>query len=130
MSKAIVVDGCTLQIQSPGNSGITPAIQSTPSTNVKAGGKGVFFKEIKFQITGYMSLVDPTWIAQTSPANGSITATGKWTSDGTDKVVLEGDVSGTVTINGTHQVGNHPEATTEDVTVKVISAGQSYVKEL
>lgn len=125
----VAVEGCTLQIQPPGNSDITPQITSVASKQVKIGGKGVFFKEIKFTITGYTSITIPTWIAQKAPANGSIIATGKYAKDANGKVVLVNDQSSTVVINGTMQSGNSTVPTTESVVVKVIDAGQTYVQE-
>lgn len=121
--KPIAVDGCTLK-ESAGSGTIT--ITNQPSSKVKCDGKGAYYDKIEFSISAYTG---------SNITNGDGTATGS-ISGGSSKVkiegsaaVLEDDESATITVNGTHPVGQNPKVpTTDSITVKVQKAGQSKVE--
>ena len=123
---AVAVEGCTLKISS-GGSGPAPSVTNSPSTVVFADGKGVFFKEIKFSVSG----VTAGDIANADgQGTGSISATGKFILDANgDKAVLEGDESGEITVNGTKPNPSGPGSVSASgkIKVKVDKAGQSVV---
>jgi hypothetical protein len=123
MGKNIAVNGCTLEIT--GGSGPAPTITSTPSTKVLAGNKGVFFGEIAFSVSG----VTAGDIANSDGAgSGSIKGTGDNVLDGSgNKVVLEGDISAEITVNGTKPSQSGPVPASGKIKVKVSAAGQSVV---
>ena len=120
--KAIAVDGCVLEPVSPATGTITIEPDQA-SEEIFVGEKGVYFKEIKFKVTnsnggGSVTNNDGT-------GEGSIIATGGnilYLPD-EDKVVLEGDLSDEVTINGT--AGD--QSASGVIKVRVKSAGQSDV---
>ena len=121
--KYIAVEGCSLNFQVAGAQG-TIKITGTTSNKVKADGKAVY-KEIKFDIKNYnggaVTNADGT-------GTGSIIASAQHVKVEGNAVILEGDVSATITISGTTttQSGKTP-VTTPDV-VKVTAAGQTKVK--
>ena len=120
MGKNVAVDGCTLEIT--GGSGPAPTITSTPSTKVLADGKGVFFKEIAFTVSG----VTAGDIANSDgQGSGKITGTGDNILSGSDKAVLEGDISAEITVNGTKPSQSGPVPASGTIKVKVSDAGQS-----
>ena len=122
MTKNIAVDGCTLEFQAGGSGTIT--ITGTPSTKVKADGKAVY-KEIKFAISGYngQDITNSDGAGQ-----GSIIASAQKVKVEGNAVILEGDVSASITINGTTtSKGSQKPAVAVEV-VKVTDAGQSKVK--
>ena len=120
--KAIAVDGCVLEPVSPATGTITIE-PNQASEDVFVGEKGVYFKEIKFKVAnsnggGSVTNNDGT-------GEGSIIATGGsilFLPD-EDKVVLEGDLSDEVTIDGT--AGD--QSASGIIKVRVKSAGQSDV---
>ncbi len=120
--KAIAVDGCVLEPVPPATGTITIE-PNQASEDVFVGEKGVYFKEIKFKVAnsnggGSVTNNDGT-------GEGSIIATGDnilFLPD-EDKVVLEGDLSDEVTINGT--AGD--QSASGIIKVRVKSAGQSDV---
>lgn len=124
MGKPIAVDGCELIISS-GGSGPAPKVESTPSSDIDVDGKGVFFKEIKFSVKG----VTAGDIANSDgKGDGTILATGDGIFDANgDKVVLEGDESVEITVNGTKPSQSGPVSASGKIKVKVKSAGQSDV---
>jgi hypothetical protein len=124
MGKAIAVQGCTLVISS-GGSGPNPTVTSQPSTQVLINTKGVFFKEIKFSVSG----ANAGEITNSDGhGSGTILATGTYVLDGSgNKVVLLDDESASVTLNGTKPGSEGPEPATGTIKVKVSNAGQTDV---
>lgn len=123
MGKNIAVKGCTLVIQ--GGSGPPPTITNQPSSDITVGGKGVFFKEIKVSLSGVTA---GTITNSDGQGTGSITGTGADVLDANgDKAVLEGDVSASITVNGTMSTPSGPQSASGTVTVKVSAAGQTDV---
>lgn len=123
MGKNLAVQGCTLQIQ--GGTGPAPKITNQPSSSIKVGGKGVFFGQIAFTLSGVKAgdIVTPTgsW-------PGTINGTGANVLENGQKAVLEGDVSATVTVRGTKPGPNGTQLPAQgNVTVKVSAAGQTDV---
>lgn len=118
----VAVEGCTLEIT--GGSG-SASVTGTPSTKVFAGGKGVFFDEIAFSVSG----VTAGDIANSDGAgSGSIKGTGDNVLDGNgNKVVLEGDISAEITVNGTKPSQSGSVPASGKIKVKVSDAGQSVV---
>lgn len=120
--KAIAVDGCVLEPVTPATGTITIE-PNQASEDVFVSEKGVYFKEIKFKVAdsnggGSVTNNDGT-------GEGSIIATGGnilFLPD-EDKVVLEGDLSDEITINGT--AGD--QSASGIIKVRVKSAGQSDV---
>lgn len=129
MTKPIVVEGCTLQFQNGGSP--NTAISITPgqtSMKVKAGGKAVY-KTLKFTISGYTApSTKPTWIPLSGSGQGEITATSQKVKVEGNAVILEGDVSATITINGQEQQGQTVVPAVFTETVKVTAAGQNKAK--
>ena len=128
--KNIAVDGCTLEFQNGGgpNTAITIEPNQT-STKVKAEGKAVY-KTLKFTISGYTAPATekPNWVSGSGSGNGEITVTaGHVTVEG-NKVILEGDVSESITISGQENSGSSTVTSTFTEVVKVTDAGQSKVK--
>jgi hypothetical protein len=127
MGKSIAVDGCKLTISS-GGKGPEPTIKSKPSDVVFVSGKGVFFKEIKFEVSGVTSgdiaNADGT-------GEGTILGTGKSILDisggNQDKVVLEGDESVEIPVKGTKPSQSGSVPASGKIKVKVLSAGQAKV---
>lgn len=124
MGKSIVVKGCTLEISS-GGSGPEPTVDSSPSDNVLVNGKGVFFEEIKFSVSG----VTAGDIANADgEGSGTIKGTGASILDASgNKVVLEGDESAEITVNGTKPSQSGPVSASGKIKVKVSKAGQTDV---
>lgn len=119
MSKLVAVNGCTLAFTTnQNNSSIT--ITGTASTKVKVNGNGIWVKKIDFSITGYVL----GSFTQTGSVTGSVTASAEKVTSQGDAVVLLGDKSATLTING--MIGE-TSATVQDV-VYVKDAGQNVVK--
>ena len=128
--KSIVVEGCSLEFQNGGspNDGIIITPQQT-SSKVKAEGKSVY-KTLKFSIAGYTasSDVNPNWVPGSGTGSGEINASAQKTRVEGNMVILEGDESDTITINGMQYHGSSTEPATVDEVVKVTDAGQSKVK--
>lgn len=128
----IAVEGCTLEFQDGGspNSAIT-INPNQVSTKVKADGKGVY-KTIKFTISGYTasSTKKQYWVEGSGSGSGEINASSQNVKAEGNAVILEGDVSPTITINGMEQLpgSSSPTPTTTTDFVKVTKAGQSKVK--
>lgn len=120
--KAIAVDGCVLEPVSPATGTITIE-PNQASEDVFVGEKGVYFKEIKFKVANSNGGGSVT--NNDGEGEGSIIATGGnilFLPD-EDKVVLEGDLSDEVTINGT--AGD--QSASGIIKVRMKSAGQSDV---
>lgn len=121
--KSLAVDGCELKL-SAGSGKIS--ITNQPSTKVKADGKGCYYGKIEFSISGYTGT---NIINGDGSGSGSISGGSKNVKIENKDAVLEDDESETVTISGTKPGPNGSKIpTTDDVTVKVQSAGQSKVK--
>jgi hypothetical protein len=123
--KAIAVDGCVLEPVSPATGTITIE-PNQASEDVFVGEKGVYFKEIKFKVTNSNGGGSVT--NNDGEGEGSIIATGGNIlflpdEENENKVVLEGDLSDEVTINGT--AGD--QSASGIIKVRVKSAGQSDV---
>ena len=125
--KYIVVDGCQLQFQNGGQGTININPGQT-STKVKAGGK-VVYKTIKFTVTNYVG--GEITIPLPPPAisgSGEINASSAHVKVEGNKVILEGDTSATITMNGQKPSGSSTVPATNDEVIKVVSAGQTKVK--
>lgn len=125
MGKNIAVKGCHLVISS-GGSGPEPTIESQPSDDVLVGGKGVFFGEIKFKVSGVTS-GDIT--NADGKGEGTIQGTGSniLLIAGSKKVVLKDDESASVPVTGTKPSQSGPVPASGSVKVKVSDAGQTDV---
>jgi hypothetical protein len=123
--KNIAVEGCSLEFQNGGGPNTAISITGTTSTKVKADGKAVY-KELKFSISGYngQAITNSDGVGE-----GSIIATAQHVKVEGNAVLLEGDVSATITINGTTTPpGSTPVAAVATEIVKITAAGQSKVK--
>ena len=121
--KAVAVDGCTLEVVSPGTGKVT--ITSDPSDEILAGGNGVFFKEIKFKVEN--SNGGGPVANNDGKGEGSIVATGSKILGSGDPVVLLNDVSVSVKIEGTKPSSSGSEYAVGAVVVQVTDAGQTDV---
>ena len=124
----IAVDGCTLEFQNGGgpNSAITINPQQLSSTT-KAGGKAVY-NTLKFTISGYTG--QNITVSESGSGSGEITASAtKVKADG-KAVILEGDVSASITITGLmpNPYGSGTVTAYATEVVKVTKAGQDKVK--
>jgi hypothetical protein len=125
MGKEVAVKGCHLTISS-GGSGPEPTIKSQPSDDVLVSGKGVFFGEIKFEVSG----VTAGDIANADgKGEGTIKGTGSniLLISGSKKVVLKDDESASVTVNGTKPSQSGSAPASGSIKVKVSNAGQTDV---
>jgi len=125
MGKEVAVNGCHLVI-SNGGSGPEPTITSQPSSDVFVSGKGVFFGEIKFKVSGVTS----GDIANADgKGEGTILGTGSkiLLIAGSKNVVLKDDESAQITVNGTKPSQSGPAPASGKIKVKVSSPGQSDV---
>ena len=121
--KSLAVDGCELKLSA--GSG-TRKITNQPSTKVKADGKGCYYGEIKFSISEYTG---KNIINGDGRGSGSISGGSKHVKIEGKAAVLEDDESETITVSGTKPGPNGSQIpTTDNITVKVQSAGQSKVK--
>ena len=121
MGKAIAVNGCRLEVVSPGTGDVE--ITSEPSDEIKVDGNGVFFKEIQFKVSNSNGGGSVT--NNDGKGQGSIIATGQFitlTETG-DYVVVLDDVSDAVPISG----HSGDQSASGSVVVKVADAGQTDV---
>lgn len=121
MGKNIAVDGCELEDTTGGG---TVSIESDPSGDVKADGKGVYFGAVSVKVDGSDGGGSITDGNGTGP--GFITGTGSAVTSGGQNALLEGDtavvqVSGTSTPPG----GSPTPVGPIPVTIRVKKAGQS-----
>lgn len=123
--KAIAVDGCVLVPVAPATGTITIE-PNQASEEILINNKGVYFKEIKFKVSGSNGGGSVT--NNDGTGEGSIIATGENIISLSDNstAVLEGDLSGEVTISGT--AGD--QSASGLIKVKVSSAGQTDVTAL
>lgn len=121
--KYIAVDGCELEFTAGGNDeSIT--ITGTTSTKVKADGKAVY-KELKFSISGYNGQAITN---HDGTGQGSIIASAQKVKVEGNAVILEGDMSAQITINGSTTTQSGKQDVTAFEFVKVKKAGQKKVK--
>ena len=121
--KSLAVDGCELKLSAGSGS---RKITNQPSKKVKADGKGCYYGEIKFSISGYTGI---NIINGDGKGSGSIRGGSKHVKIEGKAAVLEDDESETITVSGTKPGPNGSKIpTTDNITVKVQSAGQSKVK--
>ena len=119
--KELAVDGCTLELDH-GSGSIS--ISTTPSTVVKADGKGCYKGSISFSISGFTGT---SILNGDGAGSGSISGSAQHTKiEGSPAVLKDDNV--TVTLTGTAGQGSSQHTETEDVTVKVSNAGQTYAK--
>lgn len=125
--KNIVVEGCTLKFQNGGGPDSAISITEGQASNkAKADGKKIY-KTITFTISGYTG--QAITVSGSGSGSGEITATSQNVKVEGNKVILEGDVSASITINGLKPVeGGGTEPATATEVVKVTNAGQSKVK--
>ena len=128
MTKAIAVQGCTLEFQN-GGSGTITITEGQTSTKVKADGKAAY-KTLTFSISGYTasSAVSPTWIPGSGSGSGSIQASAQHVKIEGNPALLEGDQSAAITINGQQQSGQTTIPAVATEIVKITAAGQAKVK--
>lgn len=119
--KELAVEGCSLELDHGSGS---VSISTTPSTVVKADGKGCYKGSISFSISGFKGtkILNPD-----GAGSGSISGSAQYTKIEGSSAVLKDD-SVTVTLTGTAGQGSSQHPETEDVTVKVSDAGQTYAK--
>ena len=116
----IAVNGCELALDH-GSGSIS--ISSTPSTKVKAGGKGCYKGKISFSVSGFSG----TKITNSNGSgSGNISGSAEHVLIEGDSAVLANDEV-TVTLKGTAGTGQSEHQESEDVTVKVKKAGQDKV---
>ena len=122
--KNITVQGCSLKFQNGGGPDTAITITGTTSTKVKADGKAVY-KELKFSISGYngQAITNADGTGQ-----GSIIASAQHVKVEGNAVILEGDVSASITISGTTTTQSGKTPVTAVEIVKVTKAGQTKVK--
>lgn len=120
----IAVEGCSLEFQNGGGPNTAISITGTTSTKVKADGKAVY-KELKFSISGYngQAITNADGTGQ-----GSIIASAQHVKVEGNAVILEGDVSASITISGTTTTQSGKTPVTAVEIVKVTKAGQSKAK--
>ena len=122
--KAIAVEGCTLEFQNGGTGTITITPGQT-STKVKADGKAVYLT-LKFSVSNYVGGAITIPIEESG--SGEINASSQHVKVEGNKVLLEGDVSATITMNGQTQSGSSTVPATNQEVVKITAAGQSKAK--
>jgi hypothetical protein len=118
--KEIAVQGCTLTLTGggPGTANIT----SSPSSKSKAGGNGVYKKQIDISIAG---CANGTCV-QGAVVNSSIIPTVTKTKSDGDLVMVKNDKVEKVVINGTDS--GTGAACSFTVDVEITSAGQTKAK--
>ena len=123
--KSFVVSGCTLQLSA--GTAVSINITNVPSEKVKCDNKKAYYDKIVFSINNYtgVNITNGDGMAQGCEILGSsqhCKIEGK-------KVVLEGDVSGNITVSGTQPAPGGGSRPAQDIiTVKVSNAGQNKVK--
>lgn len=124
MSKAIAVQGCTLEIVEEGKSALSKQISTSPSIDVKFDGKGAYSGTIQITLSGYTggSIVSGSGATDTP---GTLSGSAQYVKIDGNSAVLEGDTSDTITVIGLDSMGH---SVTDYCTVKISNAGQDYVK--
>ena len=124
----ITVEGCSLAFQNgggPNTAIIIEPLQTSPTT--KAGGKSVY-NTLRFTVSGYTG--QDITIAGSGTGSGEITATSTKVRADSKAVILEGDVSASLTITGLkpNPYGSGTVTAYATEIVKVVSAGQDKAK--
>lgn len=139
MSKAIAVDGCTLQYSldtGMGTVSVSSATITPPTGKVKCKGKVAFHNKLTVIISqssvvltaSPAGAVSPTSAAQPAPATINISGTSSKAKTMGDSFVLEGD-EGSVSISYLFPGPNGTQVSSSvTVHAKVSDAGQSVVK--
>ena len=117
--KPIAVDGCQLKPVSPATG--TVSVTSVASTKVMINGKGVFFKEIAFSVSG--SNGGGAVTDNNGTGTGKITSSYDSITDTQDGVLLKGDKVSGVSISGT--AGGY--SASGSISVEITDAGQTDV---
>ncbi len=131
--KNFVVEGCVFEIYENGsvNPSGTISITSAASTNSKIDGKGIY-TTLMVMVDGFSSTAPEhqPWISGSGStlAPAKISASAQYNKIDSLAVVLEGDEAKNVTILGQKQQGQTTVSEETTVTIKVKSAGQSFVK--
>lgn len=120
----IAVDGCKLEFQAGGTGDILITPGQT-STKVKANGKAVYLT-LKFTIANYTG--QAITVEKSGTGQGEIIASSTHVKVEGNKVLLEGDVSASITINGLQPSGSGTAPAVATEIVKITKAGQSKVK--
>lgn len=124
MSKAISVQGCTLEIVEEGKSATSISITTAPSTDVKFDGKGAYSGTLQITLSGYTG----GYIVSGSGGTvtpGTLSGSAQYVKIDGNSAVLEGDTSDVITVVGSDSMGH---SVTDTCTVKISNAGQDYVK--
>lgn len=121
MAKYIAVNGATLKLSSGTATG--KEITSTPSSNSKIEGNGIYSGTINIAISGF---VGSTVAVQTGGGSGTINGTASKVKVDGNSVVLKGDESGDILITGNYANGN-PGAQ-ETIKVSIDDPGQNLCK--
>lgn len=131
--KNVVVEGCEFEIYENNllNSSGNITITSQASSNSKVDGNGIYTSLI-LTVSGFTSLpsVVPTWIPESgSTVNPAVVeSSANYVKVDGVKVILEGDEAADVTIIGQKQEGMYVVTAQTTITIKIKSAGQSYMK--
>ena len=121
MLKNIAVQGCTLKLsQGTGNISIT----NDPSDDVKINGKGVY-TSMNFSISGFTG--GEITVAGSGAGSGSINTTVQNVKVDGKPVLVKGDKSAEITINGQKPSGSGTDPASCIVTVEISDAGQDKV---
>lgn len=120
MSKYIAVDGATLKLSAGTATG--KEITSSPSSNSKIEGNGIYNGTINVKISGF---VGSTVVSQTGGGIGTISGTASKVKVDNNPVVLKGDESGDIVIIGTNSGGSYAQ---ETIKVSIDNPGQDLWK--
>lgn len=121
MGKNVTTASYELEVVSPGTG--SAKIESSPSSDVKINGDGVFFGTITISVSssnGGGSMTD-----NNGSGTGTLTGTGSKVTSNGQPAVLEGDTATIIITGGT--ASGYPVPAPGSVTVKVKKAGQSDV---
>lgn len=129
----VTVEGCEFDIYENGilNTNGEITVTSIASLNSKVEGKGIY-TNLMVSVMGYSAIspdVQP-WVSGSGATiePGQISASAQNTKIDNFPVVLEGDEATNVTILGLKQEGSTTVSAQVNVTIKVRSAGQQYMK--
>lgn len=116
--KNIAVEGCTLDC-------VFAQISTPPTQSVKCMGKASYAGSLTIQISGYSSSV--ITVSGSGSGSGTLQGSARYVSIEGKEAVLEGD-NVTITVKGQATSGTTTIPVEEQVTVTIISAGQTLVK--
>lgn len=120
--KNVVVDGCEFSFD-PAPVIVDVTVKSTPSTKVKFGGKGAYFKEIEISVSGYAG----GGVLDGKNSSVKIQGSSSTMKIENEKAILEGDKVEQITIAGVDQADTSKPKSIK-VTVSIGDAGQTKVK--